>query len=230
MVIEAELAGKIKPGDTLIEPTSGNTGIGIAAAAAVRGYHCIIVIPEKMSYEKLNIIKALGAEIIRTPTEASYDDPESNIRVAQRLQKQIPNSIVLDQYRNPYNPVAHYDTTAEEIFDQCKGKYELLDQGKLDYIVIGVGTGGTMTGVSRKIKEKIPSCKIVGVDPEGSILAHERGKKDIKPHFYEVEGIGYDFFPAVFDYSLIDQWAVVNDNQALNCARELIRQEALFVG
>src|SRR5437868_1497468 len=163
MLLDAERAGRIKPGDTLIEPTSGNTGIGIAMAAAVRGYRVIITMPEKMSQEKVDVLKALGAEIIRTPTEAAWDSPESHIGVATRLQKEIPNSHILDQYRNPSNPLAHYDGTAEEIWEAT--------EGRMDACIIAAGTGGTITGIARKLKEKNPNIQIVGVDPHGSILA-----------------------------------------------------------
>merc|ERR1719187_2535316 len=163
MVEDAEKSGMLKAGDTIIEPTSGNTGMGLALAAAVRGYRCIIVLPEKMSNEKVMTLRALGAEIVRTPTSATWDSPESHISVAQRLLTEIPNSIILDQYRNPGNPLAHYDTTAEEILEQC--------EGKVDMVVMGAGTGGTISGIGRKLKEKCPSCVVVGVDPYGSILA-----------------------------------------------------------
>ena len=152
MVEDAERSGRIKPGDTLIEPTSGNTGQGIALAAAVKGYKCIITLPEKMSKEKQIALEALGAEIIRTPTEAAFDDPESHIGVAKKLQSEIPNSHILDQYANPSNPEAHYNGTAEEIIE---------DFGtNLDMVVIGVGTGGTITGIAKRLKEHIPNIKI----------------------------------------------------------------------
>src|SRR6188474_419618 len=151
MLLDAEKAGRIKPGDTLIEPTSGNTGIGLAMAAAVRGYRVIITMPEKMSQEKQVVLEALGATIIRTPTEAAWDAPESHIGVAKKLQKEIPNSHILDQYSNVDNPKVHYETTAEEILED-------LD-GKVDMVVMTAGTGGTLTGVAKKIKEKVPSCK-----------------------------------------------------------------------
>merc|ERR1719232_479543 len=163
MVEDAEKSGMLKAGDTIIEPTSGNTGIGLALAAAVKGYRCIIVLPEKMSTEKVDTLGALGAEIVRTPTSANFDAPESHISVAQRLCNEIPNSIILDQYRNPGNPLAHYDCTAEEILYQC--------DGKVDMVVMGAGTGGTAAGIGRKMKEKCPECIVVGVDPLGSILA-----------------------------------------------------------
>lgn len=154
MVDEAERDGILKPGSVIIEPTSGNTGIGLAMAAAVRGYRCVIVLPEKMSREKVDVLRGLGAEIVRTPTSARYDSPESHISVAFRLCKEIPNAVILDQYRNPGNPLAHYDTTAEEILEQCGGDVSM--------VVMGAGTGGTITGVARKLKEKLPHCKVRG--------------------------------------------------------------------
>ena len=181
MVEDAEKAGKIKPGDTLIEPTSGNTGQGLALAAAVKGYKCIITMPEKMSKEKESVLLALGAKIIRTPTEASWDSEESHIGVAKKLNKEIKNSHILDQYANPANPDIHYNTTAEEIIND-------LD-GNIDMVVMGVGTGGTITGVAKRLKEYNPEIQIVGVDPYGSILG---GGTEV--HSYKVEGIGYDFF------------------------------------
>jgi cystathionine beta-synthase len=217
MLLDAEREGRIKPGDTLIEPTSGNTGIGIAMAAASRGYRVIITMPEKMSQEKQVVLEALGAEIIRTPTEAAWDSPESHIGVAKRLKDVIPNSHILDQYGNASNPLAHVEGTGQEIVDQCGGR--------LDAVVMTAGTGGTITGVARAIKKAIPTCKIVGVDPEGSILA---GPGEIKS--YKVEGIGYDFIPDVLDRRLVDRWVKSNDRDSFLTARQLIRQEGLLVG
>merc|ERR1719285_231231 len=198
MVEDAEKAGQLKPGDTIIEPTSGNTGIGLALAAAVRGYRCVIVLPEKMSAEKVATLRALGAEIVRTPTQASWDSPESHISVAQRLLAEIPNSIILDQYRNPGNPLAHYDITAEEILAQCGGK--------VDMVVMGAGTGGTVSGIGRKLKEKCPECIVVGVDPLGSILAEPENLNRTEVTYYDVEGTGYDFLPTVLDRKVVDKW------------------------
>ncbi|XP_062303234.1 cystathionine beta-synthase a [Osmerus eperlanus] len=222
MVEDAERAGLLKPGDTIIEPTSGNTGIGLALASAVKGYRCIIVMPEKMSMEKVDVLRALGAEIVRTPTSARFDSPESHVGVAWRLKNEIPNSHILDQYRNPSNPLAHYDTTAEEILEQC--------DGKVDMLVAGAGTGGTITGIARKLKERCPNIKIVGVDPEGSILAEpDKLNKTDKTH-YEVEGIGYDFIPTVLDRSVVDSWYKSNDEDSFNMSRMLIRDEGLLCG
>ena len=217
MLIDAERSGRIKPGDTLIEPTSGNTGIGIAMAAAVRGYRVIITMPEKMSQEKQVVLEALGAEIIRTPTEAAWDSPESHIGVARRLKEVIPNSHILDQYSNPSNPAAHEEGTGREILDQTGGN--------LDAIVMTAGTGGTITGVAKVIKREAPRCKVIGVDPEGSILA---GPGEIRS--YKVEGIGYDFIPDVLDRRLVDTWIKSNDRDSFRVARQLIRQEGLLCG
>jgi cystathionine beta-synthase len=217
MILDAEKSGRIKPGDTLIEPTSGNTGIGMAMTAAARGYRMIITMPQKMSREKQVTLEALGAEIIRTPTEAAWDAPESHIGVAKRLQEVLPNSHILDQYSNPSNPLAHSEGTGKEILEQC--------EGKLDAVVIGAGTGGTITGIAQTIKAALPSCKIIGVDPVGSILA---GPEEIRS--YKVEGIGYDFIPDVLDRGLVDEWYKSTDAESFQLARKLIRQEGMLVG
>ncbi|HIC7372710.1 TPA: pyridoxal-phosphate dependent enzyme [Legionella pneumophila] len=217
MVVKAEKEGRIKPGDTLIEPTSGNTGIGIALAGAVLGYKVIITMPEKMSQEKQSVLERLGAIIYRTPTEAAYNDPDSHISLAKKLQAEIPNSHILDQYANPNNPNAHYFGTAQEIID---------DFGKdLHMVVAGVGTGGTITGIARRLKEYNPAIKIIGADPEGSILG---GGTEVKS--YHVEGIGYDFFPDVLDNTLIDAYIKTNDADSFRTARRLIKEEGLLIG
>mgnify|MGYP003388366310 FL=1 len=217
MVEEAEKSGRIKPGDTLIEPTSGNTGQGIALAAAVKGYKCIIIMPEKMSQEKQIAIEALGAKIVRTPTEALSSDPESHISVAKKLNSELENSHILDQYSNPANPDAHYYGTAEEIIKDFSDN--------LDMVVMSVGTGGTITGVAKRLKEKIPHISIVGADPEGSILG---GGDEISS--YLVEGIGYDFFPDVLDNSLVDRYIKTKDEESFIMARRIIKEEGLLCG
>ncbi len=217
MIEAAEATGEIKPGDTLIEATSGNAGIGFALAGAAKGYRVIITMPEKMSREKEVILEALGAKIYRTPSEAKWDDEDSHISLARKLQKEIPNAHVLDQYSNPNNPLAHYEHTANEI---------IADMGEsLAMVVMGVGTGGTITGVAKCLKEKMPHVKIIGVDPYGSILG---GGNEVFP--YLVEGIGYDFFPKVLDNSLIDEYIKVNDRDSFNIAKQLIKDEGLLVG
>jgi len=217
MVVDAQKSGRIKPGETLIEPTSGNTGQGIALASAVLGYKCIITMPKKMSKEKQIALEALGAEIIRTPTEAAFDDPESHIQVAKKLQKEIPNSHILDQYANPSNPKAHYEGTAEEIIE---------DFGEnLDMVVMGVGTGGTITGVAKRLKEFKSDIQIIGADPVGSILGGGN-----KVSSYLVEGIGYDFFPDVLDNNFIDQYIKTEDEESFKMSRKLIKEEGLLCG
>ncbi len=217
MVEAAEREGRIKPGDTLIEPTSGNTGIGIALAGAVKGYRVIITMPEKMSREKQVVLEALGAEIIRTPTEAAYDSPESHISVARRLQKELPNAHILDQYGNANNPKIHFDTTAQEMIDA-------LD-GKIDMVVMSAGTGGSISGVAKRLKQHNPQIIVVGADPVGSILA---GGTHVGT--YKVEGIGYDFIPDVLDRTLVDEWVKTEDQPSFLLARRLIREEGLLVG
>jgi cystathionine beta-synthase/cysteine synthase A len=217
MVEGLEAAGRIGPETTLIEPSSGNTGIGLAMTAAVKGHRLIITMPEKMSREKQVVMEALGAEIIRTPTEAAHDDPESLLGVAKRLNEEIDDSIIPDQYGNPANPEAHYHGTGAEIWA------EFGDE--LDMVVIGAGTGGTVTGAARYLKERNPEIVVVGVDPEGSILG---GRDEVGT--YQVEGIGYDFIPDVLDRDLVDEWVYCNDRDSFRLARQLIREEGLLVG
>jgi cysteine synthase A len=217
MVMEAEKQGNIKKGDTLIEPTSGNTGIGIALAGAVLGYQVIITMPEKMSQEKQSVLERLGAIIYRTPTEVPSHHPDSHISLAKKLQASLPNAHILDQYKNPNNPSAHYLGTAEEIIHDFPNG--------LDMIVAGVGTGGTITGLAKRLREAYPSIEVIGVDPEGSILG---GGTEVKS--YLVEGIGYDFFPDVLDNMLIHRYIKTHDKPSFEMARRLMKEEGLLVG
>ncbi|KAI9815539.1 MAG: cystathionine beta-synthase [Pycnora praestabilis] len=223
MIEEAERKGRIKPGDTLIEPTSGNTGIGLALVAAVKGYKAIITLPEKMSPEKVAVLKALNATIIRTPTQAAFDSPESHIGVAKRLQKEIPNSHILDQYGNSDNPLAHEHGTAEEIWTQT--------EGKIKAIVAGAGTGGTITGLARGLKKHNSEIKVIAADPYGSILAMPESMNQMHANeSYKVEGIGYDFVPDVLDQHIVDTWYKTDDRESFTYARRLIAEEGLLVG
>ncbi|CAL3971027.1 hypothetical protein PZA11_007397 [Diplocarpon coronariae] len=223
MIEEAERSGRIRPGDTLIEPTSGNTGIGLALVGAIKGYKTIITLPEKMSSEKVAVLRALGATIIRTPTQAAFDSPESHIGVAKRLQKEIPNSHILDQYLNKDNPLAHEYGTAEEIWAQT--------DGKITAIVAGAGTGGTITGLSRGLKKHNSNIKVIAADPFGSILAlPESLNQEHANEAYKVEGIGYDFIPDVLDREAVDVWYKTEDRESFAYARRLISEEGLLVG
>lgn len=228
MVEEAEKSGRIKEGDVLIEPTSGNTGIGLCMTAALKGYKMIICLPQKMSGEKVNTMKALGAEILRTPTEAAWNAEDSHIFLSARLAKELDGH-VLDQYLNPGNPLAHYEGTAEEICEQV--------DGNLDYMVMSAGTGGTISGTAKKLKEKIPGIQIVGVDPYGSILGLPDSVNDQSPRTghkrlqaYHVEGIGYDFIPTVLDQGVVDHWVKTDDDESFAMGRCILRHEGLMIG
>ncbi|PGH14811.1 cystathionine beta-synthase [Helicocarpus griseus UAMH5409] len=223
MIEEAERKGRIKPGDTLIEPTSGNTGIGLALVGAVKGYKTIITLPEKMSAEKVSVLRALNATIIRTPTEAAFDSPESHIGVARRLEKELPNAHILDQYGNEDNPLAHEFGTAEEIWTQTAGK--------ITAVIAGAGTGGTVTGLARGLKKRNADVKVIAADPHGSILAlPEVLNQEHMNEPYKVEGIGYDFIPDVLDRSSVDKWYKTGDRESFQYARQLIAEEGLLVG
>ncbi|KAL8990871.1 MAG: hypothetical protein Q9177_000570 [Variospora cf. flavescens] len=223
MIEEAERSGRIKPGDTLIEPTSGNTGIGLALVGAVKGYKTIITLPEKMSPEKVAVLRSLNATIIRTPTQAAFDSPESHIGVARRLQEEIPNAHILDQYGNVDNPLAHEYGTAEEIWAQT--------DGKITAVVAGAGTGGTITGLARGLRKHNPNVKVIAADPYGSILAQPQSLNQTHANeAYKVEGIGYDFVPDVLDQPTVDHWYKTDDREAFAYARRLIAEEGLLVG
>jgi cystathionine beta-synthase len=220
MIEAAERDGKLKPGGTIVEPTSGNTGVGLAIAAAQKGYRCIFVMPDKMSQEKISMLRGYGAEVVITPTAVDHDSPESYYSVSSRLAEEIPGGFKPDQYSNMSNPEAHYLTTGPEIFEQTDG-------GEVDAIIISVGTGGTISGVGRYFKEHKPDVKIVGVDPEGSVYT-AKSEGDLHP--YLVEGIGKDTWPETMDRDVVDEWLRVSDRASFLAARRMAREEGLLVG
>jgi len=238
MIEVAEQEGRLIPGQSvIIEPTSGNTGIGLAMAGAVKGYSVVITMPKKMSLEKEAALRALGAEVIRTPNEAAWDSPESHIGVAIRLQKEIPGSIILDQYRNINNPLAHELTTAPEIIEAVTSTPSTAvhpSSGKVDVVIATAGTGGTISGVAKGIKgTHNPGCIVVGVDPVGSILARPASLNETgKGSLYVIEGIGYDFIPDVLtqEPGMIDAWVKTNDTDAFAAVQQLMRHEGVLVG
>lgn len=226
MIIKAEQSGQLKPGGTVVEATSGNTGVGLAIVCAIRGYKSTFVMPDKMSQEKIQLLRAFGAKVVITPTAVAPEDPRSYNSVANRIVAETPNAILANQYHNPENPRSHYLTTGPEIWEQT--------QGWVTDVVLGMGTGGTISGVGRFLKEQNPKVSIVGVDPTGSILLetwqHGKVPKDAVAAPYKVEGIGEDFLPTTLDLSVIDEVLRVTDKESFLWARRLAKEEGIFCG
>jgi cystathionine beta-synthase len=223
IINKAEQRGEIKPGGTIVEATSGNTGAGLALVAACRGYKSVFVMPDKMSAEKVNSLRAFGSKVVITPTGVRPEDPRSNYRVAERLAKEIPNAFLANQYHNQDNPEAHYLSTGPEIWRQC--------EGKIDYFICGLGTGGTATGITKYLREKNPKVKLIGIDPIGSLYYDViKTGKGTGAKTYLVEGIGEDFVPTTIDLKLVDECVYITDEESFSATRMLAQSEGLLVG
>ena len=223
MIEDAERSGRLQPGGIIVEGTSGNTGVGLAIAAAIRGYRCIFTMPDKMSQEKVRLLRAFGAEVIVTPTAVPPDHPDNYVQTAKRIVAETPGAILADQFYNPVNPQAHYATTGPELWEQT--------EGRITHLIAAAGTGGTISGVGKFLKEKNPSVRVIAGDPPGSIFAeyHRTGKKG-EGAPYKVEGIGNDKLPSTLDFSVIDEYRTVSDRDAFRMGRRMTREEGLFVG
>jgi cystathionine beta-synthase len=223
MVEAAEREGRLKPGGTIVECTSGNTGLGLAMVAAVKGYRAAFCMPDKVSSEKVNLLKAFGAEVFLSPTAVEPEHPDSYYSVAKRISSERPGAVLMNQYHNPSNPAAHYATTGPELWEQTAGR--------ITHYVAGMGTGGTISGTGRYLKERNPKVQVVGADPVGSILKHYKETGEMsEAHTYKIEGVGEDFIPSALDFSIVDRVIACNDHDGLNMARRLAREDAIFVG
>ncbi len=226
LIVEAEQSGRLKPGGTIVESTSGNTGVGLAIVCVIKGYKSVFVMPDKMSQEKIQLLQAFGAKVVTAPSAVEPDDPNSYYSVAKQIVAETPNAILANQYHNPENPRSHYLTTGPEIWDQTRG--QVTD------VIIGMGTGGTISGIGKYLKEQNPSINIIGVDPAGSILLETWQKGNIpddavaKP--YKIEGIGEDFLPSTLDLSVIDEVIRVTDKEAFEWTRRVVKEEGIFCG